>query len=484
MSANMKRENMVTSNVRELPGRITRARAAALHPSGQMPPIKPPTQQSQKQAVRTNPKRAATDENSTKAAGNACMQRKRRAVLQDVTNACCKPSYGSCFNATKIQVKNSKPAKKGQAKLTKMVPSVALDLKTEAVQGIVKPELTSDLQSINLEDGNMLMWSTKDVKDVHRSENQSSGSRVASKVQSPSNKAHDGSLSADMVTSSNQHIVNIDADYKDPQLCSLYAPDIYNHLCVAELDRRPNATFMETIQQDITKSMRGILIDWLVEVSEEYKLVADTLYLTVYLIDWFLCHNYTERTRLQLLGITCMLIASKYEEICAPRVEELCFMTDNTYSKEEVLKMESQVLKYFGFQLFAPTTKTFLRRFLRAAQASYKTPSLELEYLANYLAELTLVDYSFLNFLPSVVAASAVFLSKWTLDQSSHPWNPILEHYTRYTPLDLKITVLALQDLQLNTNGCPLSAVRMKYRHQKFKSVAGLSSPKLLETLF
>ncbi|XP_034197241.1 cyclin-A2-4 isoform X2 [Prunus dulcis] len=453
MSANMKRENMVTSNVRELPGRITRARAAALHPSGQMPPIKPPTQQSQKQAVRTNPKRAATDENSTKAAGNACMQRKRRAVLQDVTNACCKPSYGSCFNATKIQVKNSKPAKKGQAKLTKMVPSVALDLKTEAVQGIVKPELTSDLQSINLEDGNMLMWSTKDVKDVHRSENQSSGSRVASKVQSPSNKAHDGSLSADMVTSSNQHIVNIDADYKDPQLCSLYAPDIYNHLCVAE-------------------------------VSEEYKLVADTLYLTVYLIDWFLCHNYTERTRLQLLGITCMLIASKYEEICAPRVEELCFMTDNTYSKEEVLKMESQVLKYFGFQLFAPTTKTFLRRFLRAAQASYKTPSLELEYLANYLAELTLVDYSFLNFLPSVVAASAVFLSKWTLDQSSHPWNPILEHYTRYTPLDLKITVLALQDLQLNTNGCPLSAVRMKYRHQKFKSVAGLSSPKLLETLF
>lgn len=87
-----------------------------------------------------------------------------------------------------MQVKNSKPAKKGQPKLTKMVPSVAVDSKTEAVQEIVKPELTSDLHSINLEDGNMLMWSTKDVKDVHQSENQSSGSGVASKVQSPSNK--------------------------------------------------------------------------------------------------------------------------------------------------------------------------------------------------------------------------------------------------------------------------------------------------------
>lgn len=146
--------------------------------------------------------------------------------------------------------------------------------------------------------------------------------------------------------------------------------------------------------------------------------------------------------------------------------------------------MESQVLKYIGFQLFAPTAKTFLRRFLRAAQASYTTPSLELEYLANYLAELTLIDYGFLNFSPSMVAASAVFLSRWTLDQSCHPWNPTLEHYTTYSLSDLKTTVLLLQDLQLNTNGCSLSAIRVKYRQQRFKSVASFSSPKLLETLF
>jgi len=49
-------------------------------------------------------------------------------------------------------------------------------------------------------------------------------------------------------------------------------------------------------------------------------------------------------------------------------------------------------------------------------------PNLELEYLANYLAELTLMDYGFLNFLPSIIAASAVFLALWTLDQSNHPW--------------------------------------------------------------
>ncbi|XP_039047586.1 cyclin-A2-3-like [Hibiscus syriacus] len=241
---------------------------------------------------------------------------------------------------------------------------------------------------------------------------------------------------------------------------------------------------METIQHDITQSMRGILVDWLVEVSEEYKLVPDTLYLTVHLIDWFLSRNYIERQRLQLLGITCMLIASKYEEICAPRVEEFCFITDNTYTKEEVLKMETHVLKYFGFQIYAPTAKTFLRRFLRAAQASYKSPSMEMEYLANYLAELSLTEYDFLNLAPSMVAASAVFLARWTLDHSSHPWNSTIEHYTAYNASHIRNTVVALQDLQWNTKGCPLTAIRTKYKQPMFKSVATLNSPKLPETLF
>ncbi|KAG2256968.1 hypothetical protein Bca52824_076262 [Brassica carinata] len=62
--------------------------------------------------------------------------------------------------------------------------------------------------------------------------------------------------------------------------------------------------------------------------------------------------------------------------------------------------------------------------------------------------------------------------------------NPTLEHYTTYKASDLKASVYALQDLQLNTKGCPLSAVRMKYKQEKFKFVAVLTSPKLLDTLF
>ncbi|KAF3782600.1 Cyclin-A2-1 [Nymphaea thermarum] len=285
------------------------------------------------------------------------------------------------------------------------------------------------------------------------------------------------------------HFVDIDVDHKDPKMCSLYASEIYAYLQQAELKKWPLKDYMNVVQWDISPAMRAILVDWLVEVCEEYRLVPDTLFLTVCYIDRFLSGKPVERKMLQLVGITCMLIASKYEEICSPRVEDFCLITDNTYNKQQVLKMEADVLNHLHFELATPTTKTFLRRFLRAAQASSKMDRIyELEFLANYLAELTLLDYDFLKFVPSLVAASAIFLAKWTLDQLSHPWNPTLEHYTYYKASDLKDVVFEIHRLQFDVKdvagNVSLKAIREKYSQQKFKSVAALPFPKPLEELF
>jgi cyclin B len=73
-------------------------------------------------------------------------------------------------------------------------------------------------------------------------------------------------------------------------------------------------------QPDVNEKMRDILIDWLVEVHLKYKLVPETLYLTVSLIDKYLEKVVVNREKLQLVGVTAMLIASKYEEIYAPEV--------------------------------------------------------------------------------------------------------------------------------------------------------------------
>lgn len=62
------------------------------------------------------------------------------------------------------------------------------------------------------------------------------------------------------------------------------------------------------------------------------------------------------------------MVYRKYEEISPPHVEDFCYITDNTYMKEEVVKMEAQVLKSLKFEMGNPTVKTFLRKLTRIAQ--------------------------------------------------------------------------------------------------------------------
>ncbi|ESW09449.1 hypothetical protein PHAVU_009G128200 [Phaseolus vulgaris] len=266
--------------------------------------------------------------------------------------------------------------------------------------------------------------------------------------------------------------VNVDNNYADPQLCASFACDIYKHLRASEAKKRPSTDFMERIQKDINPSMRAILIDWLVEVAEEYRLVPDTLYLTVNYIDRYLSGNVMNRQRLQLLGVASMMIASKYEEICAPQVEEFCYITDNTYFKDEVLQMESAVLNFLKFEMTAPTVKCFLRRFVRAAQGVDEVPSLQLECLTNYIAELSLLEYSMLCYAPSLIAASAIFLARFILFPSTKPWNSTLQHYTLYQPSDLCVCVKELHRLCGNSPNTNLPAIKEKYSQHKYKYVA------------
>ncbi|XP_065853678.1 cyclin-A3-4-like [Euphorbia lathyris] len=273
----------------------------------------------------------------------------------------------------------------------------------------------------------------------------------------------------------------------DPQICRAYASDIYQYLLKLEADpeKRPLPDYIETVQKDVTANMRGILVDWLVEVAEEYKLVSDTLHMTISYVDRFLSLNVLNRQKLQLLGVSSMLIAAKYEEINPPNVEDFCYITDNTFTKEEVVKMEADILKSLKFELGSPTIKTFLRKHTRVAQEDYKSLNLQLEFLGYYLAELSLLDFNCVKFLPSLVAASAIFLARFTIRPKMHPWNTSLEQCTGYKSCDLKECVLIIHDLYLSRKGAGLHAVRDKYKQHKFKCVATMpSSPEIPASFF
>ncbi|KAJ7959164.1 Cyclin [Quillaja saponaria] len=285
-------------------------------------------------------------------------------------------------------------------------------------------------------------------------------------------------------TEINDEVVNIDNNLTDPQFCASIACDIYKHLRETEASKRPTTHFMEKIQKDINASMRAVLIDWLVEVAEEYRLLPDTLFLTVNYIDRYLSSNTMIRQRLQLLGVACVMIAAKYEEIRAPLVEEFCSITDNTYSREEVLQMESAVLNYLKFEMTAPTARCFLRRFVCVAQGTCKVPSMQLECLTNYLAELSLLDYSMLRFTQSLIAASATFLAKFILNPRKKPWDSTLRYYTDYKASELCDCVMALHHLCCSGSFSNLPAVREKYSQHKYKFVAKKYCPPSIPSEF
>ncbi|KAK0583500.1 hypothetical protein LWI29_037576 [Acer saccharum] len=268
------------------------------------------------------------------------------------------------------------------------------------------------------------------------------------------------------------------------QKCS-FSSSIYEHLRSLEMEvkRRPLPKYMEDVQNDISVNMREILVDWLVEVAEEYNLVSDTLYLTIAYVDRFLSSHALSRNKLQLLGVGCMLIASKYEEISPPHVEDFCYITDNSYTNEEVVSMETEVLNFLNFEMSTPTTKNFLRVFIKSTHENGRVSKYALHSLIlifNFSSPISLTKFVRLRcvqYLPSLVAASAIFLSRFLIQPEKHPWSMALQCFSGYKPTELKDCVLAIHDLHMNRRISSLQAIREKYKQHKFKHVATLSSP-------
>nr|CAG4651888.1 EOG090X07KR [Triops cancriformis] len=254
-----------------------------------------------------------------------------------------------------------------------------------------------------------------------------------------------------------------------------YMADLHRYLRTSELRFRPKPNYMRK-QPDITPAMRSILVDWLVEVAEEYKLNGETLFLAVSYIDRFLSHMSVLRGKLQLVGTAAMFIASKFEEIYPPELGEFVYITDDTYTKKQVLRMEHLILKVLTFDLSVPTPLYFLNRYCQVLKADRTTL-----YLATYLCELTLLECDpYLKYLPSEIAASALALAQATLGEKS--WNSELEQMTNYRLVHFAECLESLHNTFTNASSFAQQSIREKYKLPKFNSVA-LHTPPPLDAL-
>lgn len=148
-------------------------------------------------------------------------------------------------------------------------------------------------------------------------------------------------------------------DVKNVQAVAPYLTEIHEHY--RETEGLMDAKYGYMIKQtDITSKMRSILFDWLVEVHLKFKLVPETLFMTFGLVDRYLEKENVMRSRLQLVGMAAMFISSKYEEVFAPECINWLYISDSAYNKEDLLRMESNILATLDFRQTARSDRASL----------------------------------------------------------------------------------------------------------------------------
>jgi len=247
--------------------------------------------------------------------------------------------------------------------------------------------------------------------------------------------------------------------------------DIMDSLFRAEslLDRQ----LYMPIQPDISEKMRMTLIDWLVSVHLKFECRPETLFLAVDVVDRYLAAgNRTLRSMLQLVGVTSMLLAAKYEEIWPPEVNECVSISANTYPREEILKMEREILRALGFKLTVPNVMHFLSWLLDVSEAD--TVSCNLAY---YFAETSLLHYELLTCKPSIVAAACMVLARVT-QHAAEPLTPTLCHYARCSLAEASdVAKRLLEFTHTVTARSKYTAIFHKYSGRNLNEVSELPLP-------
>lgn len=184
----------------------------------------------------------------------------------------------------------------------------------------------------------------------------------------------------------------------------------------------PMAGYMKRVQFDINEKMRAILLDWLVEVHLKFKLLPETFFLTINLIDRYLNKKAIHRTKLQLVGVTSMLIACKYEEIYAPEVKDFVFITDKAYTHKEVLDMELEILSTLQFDVTLPSPLRFLEMYHHFIQYDPLVYNFML-----FLLDLSIVDYKMIRYKASLLAAAVAYVASKLLHKEKICYNESID---------------------------------------------------------
>ena len=254
------------------------------------------------------------------------------------------------------------------------------------------------------------------------------------------------------------------SDTTDRESALIYHDLILDHLRERQSVYSFDKEYMAR-QPDINKKMRSILVDWLVDINIKFKLMPQTLFKTVNLIDRYLAIREVTKHELQLLGITALLIQCKYEEVYPPQLKDFVAVCDNAYSKEEILDMESEVLNSLEFDLNQPNSLYFLQ----ILQYKIKMDEKPLAFV-RYILETTLLEASIVRYNNLTQVAGAVFLVLKIFKLGN--WSA--EHNTIFGISEVEVRVCAknLYIIMQKIDASSLCAIKRKFADPEFFEVS------------
>ena len=248
-----------------------------------------------------------------------------------------------------------------------------------------------------------------------------------------------------------------------------YINELYSNLLEEEknLIIKPKYGFM-SFQTDINEKMRAILVDWIIEIHDKFHLKSQTLYQTIWLIDTYLSIKFIKRSDFQLLGLGCLYIACKFSEIYYPQLKECVEATDGAYNKDDLLRIEKDILKTTNYNLLPPLQEEFYNIIAKSFGFNEQQ-----YYLGKYFMENSLIDYNMTKYSPSVIAVSCSYIVMKFFGISNYKKlysTRII--YEKCPQKIIKDTARELCFLVKNLNSSEFKAIKEKYSSEKYYKVS------------
>ena len=254
-------------------------------------------------------------------------------------------------------------------------------------------------------------------------------------------------------------------DINKLECCAEYVSDITTYMCKRQNKVAAQYGYMMK-QTEITEDMRANVVDWMCSVSERLNLKQETLFLATNMLDRYLSLEVISQSRLQLAALSSLIIASKYEEIYPPNIRDFIRIATRPPFKIEVQQCENSILTALKYDISISSILRFVERFVKLSGSS--------EYVFNlalYFAELQLLDYNMLKYMPSLIGAACVYIA--SIDVKGEPliWNDEIRKESGHEIEEVKNCAKALSESLKRYNNVGMQSTKRKFSNKKFMEV-------------